>query len=68
MISVRLKKGFSLKVAGAPSLELKEIEKPSYVAVLPDKIPFVKPRLKVGMGDSVKVGSVLYEDKRNLAA
>jgi len=35
------------------------------VAVLPEKIPFIKPRLKVKVGDSVKVGSILFEDKRN---
>jgi Na+-transporting NADH:ubiquinone oxidoreductase subunit A len=35
------------------------------VASLPERIPFVKPRLLVKEGDSVKIGSVLFEDKRN---
>ena len=65
MISVSVKKGYTLKVAGAPSLELDALDKPAHVAVLPEKIPFIKPRLKIKVGDSVKLGSVLYEDKRN---
>ncbi|MEA3437464.1 MAG: hypothetical protein U9R43_13425, partial [Thermodesulfobacteriota bacterium] len=65
MISVHVRKGYDLKIAGKPSREVKELEKPDSVAVLPEKIPFIKPRLKIEVGDNVKVGSLLFEDKRN---
>ncbi|MFC1504935.1 4Fe-4S dicluster domain-containing protein [Thermodesulfobacteriota bacterium] len=65
MISVNIKKGFDLKITGAPSNVLETLDKPSHVAVLPEKIPFIKPRLKVQVGEKVKVGSPLFEDKRN---
>jgi Na+-transporting NADH:ubiquinone oxidoreductase subunit A len=41
------------------------LEKPARVALLSEKIPFVKPRLKVKTGDKVKVGTPVFEDKRN---
>ncbi len=65
MISVKVKKGFQLKLAGAPTPDLTELENPSHLAVLPERIPFIKPRLKVKIGDSVQRGSALFEDKRN---
>ncbi len=65
MISVTVKKGYQVKVAGVPSTDLAVLERPSHVAVLPERIPFVKPRLNVKVGDSVQRGSPLFEDKRN---
>lgn len=44
---------------------MEPLEKPARVALLPEKIPFVKPRLKVKIGDKVKVGTPVFEDKRN---
>jgi len=65
MIYVNVNKGYDLNISGKPSPELKKLKKPSQVALLPERIPFVKPRLKVKIGDSVKVGSILFEDKAN---
>ncbi|MDM8550170.1 Na(+)-translocating NADH-quinone reductase subunit A [Desulfobacterales bacterium HSG2] len=65
MISIRIKKGYDLNIEGKPSLDLKELKKPSYVAALPEKIPFIKPRLLKEKGDRVKIGSAIFEDKRN---
>ncbi len=65
MVPVHLKKGYSLQIAGAPSPQLESLNKPTHVAALPERIPFVKPRLKVKVNDRVQVGSVLFEDKRN---
>jgi len=67
MITVRLKKGCKLNIAGKPALETKILAKPSHAALLPDKIPFIKPRLKVKIGDRVKIGTPLFEDKRRPA-
>lgn len=65
MISINIKKGYRLNIEGKPSAELEQSKKPEYVAVLPERIPFVKPRLLVEAGDDVSVGSPLFEDKRN---
>jgi len=65
MISVHVRKGYDLKIAGKPFREVEVLEKPDRVAVLPEKIPFIKPRLKIKVDDKVKVGSTLFEDKRN---
>jgi Na+-transporting NADH:ubiquinone oxidoreductase subunit A len=42
-----------------------EASLPETVGVLPERIPFIKPRLAVKEGDAVAVGDVLYTDKRN---
>jgi Na+-transporting NADH:ubiquinone oxidoreductase subunit A len=65
MIAIRLKKGYSLKIAGAPSAALDVLPSPARVAAVPSQLPFVKPRLKVKEGDAVALGDVLFEDKRN---
>jgi Na+-transporting NADH:ubiquinone oxidoreductase subunit A len=65
MLTVRIKKGYALNIAGAPSREVTVLEKPDRVALMPERIPFVKPRLKVQVGDRVKIGTPLIEDKRN---
>lgn len=65
MDSIRVKKGYDLNIAGKLSREVKVLEKPGHVALCPERIPFVKPRLKIQLDDTVKIGSVLFEDKRN---
>jgi len=65
MIYVKNQKGYHLRLAGSPAAELVALDSPLHVAVLPEHIPFVKPRLKVKLGDSVQVGTPLFEDKRN---
>ncbi|MBW2604289.1 MAG: 4Fe-4S dicluster domain-containing protein [Deltaproteobacteria bacterium] len=65
MTSVRIRKGYDVRIAGTPSCDVGKLEKPTRVALLPERIPFIKPRLKVKVGDLVKVGSLVFEDKRN---
>lgn len=65
MKSVWIKNGYDLNIAGRPSLETATAAVPERVAALPERIPFVKPKLTVKVGDRVKAGSVLYVDKRN---
>ncbi len=65
MIEIRTRKGYNINIAGMPSHDLEILEKPARVALLPERIPFVKPRLKVKVDDPVKVGSIVFEDKRN---
>ena len=65
MKTIRIKKGYNLKVVGSPSIATQNAEQPTYLALLPERIPFVKPRLKIAKGDRVALGSPLIEDKRN---
>ncbi len=50
---------------GAPSEEMAPLDPPATLAALPARVAFVKPKLSVIEGDHVKVGSLLYVDKRN---
>ncbi|MDJ0802578.1 MAG: 4Fe-4S dicluster domain-containing protein [Desulfobacterales bacterium] len=63
MKKIRNRKGYDLNISGAPSDELVTLSVPATVAALPERIPFIKPRLRVKTGDPVQVGSILYEDK-----
>jgi Na+-transporting NADH:ubiquinone oxidoreductase subunit A len=65
MKTIRIKKGYNLKVVGSPSITTQKTEQPAHLALLPERIPFVKPRLKAAKGDRVVLGSPLIEDKRN---
>jgi len=65
MKSIRIQKGYDLPIYGKPSRDLVRVATPECVASLPERIPFVKPRLVVKEGDTVKIGSILFEDKRN---
>ncbi|MBW2366498.1 MAG: 4Fe-4S dicluster domain-containing protein [Deltaproteobacteria bacterium] len=65
MVPIRVKRGYDLKLTGAPTREIRTIQNPAQVAVIPCQIPFIRPRLAVAVGDSVRTGSVLFADKRN---
>jgi len=65
MKTIHLKKGFSLNIAGKPGRHLRQLERPRQVGLVPEQIPFVKPRLLVEEGSSVAVGTPLFEDKRD---
>lgn len=65
MITVKVKKGYDPPVQGVPSERLEALDQPACVGMVPEAIPFVKPRLLVEKGDTVKIGTPLFEDKRN---
>lgn len=65
MQKLSVKKGYRFRMAGAPSEELTQLPAPARVAILPERIPHIKPKLRVSEGDDVKIGSVLFEDKRD---
>ena len=65
MQKLTIKKGYRFRMAGAPADDLVVLPAPARVAVLPERIPHIKPRLLVKKGDQVQIGSPLFEDKRN---
>ena len=54
-----------MKLSGAPTADLDVSERPRRVALLPDQIPFIKPKLLIREGEPVAVGSALFYDKRH---
>ncbi len=67
MKTIRSRKGYDLPISGSPSPNVDTSARPERVALLPEKIPFIKPRLQVKEGHAVQIGSTLFEDKRNPA-
>ncbi len=64
MKSVSINKGLRLDISGTPSKTVRILGDPTHVGVSPYRFPAIKPRLSVKTGDSVKIGSLLYRDKR----
>jgi len=67
MKTIQIRKGYDLPILGAPTQNVADFTQPKRVASLPERIPFIKPRLQVKAGDAVQIGSILFEDKRNPA-
>jgi Na+-transporting NADH:ubiquinone oxidoreductase subunit A len=65
MISVRTAKGYNLPIQGAPPETSEALASPATVAVLPEHIPFIRPRLAIKEGDRVVVCDLLFTDKAN---
>ena len=65
MNAIHLKKGFSPTISGAPARKLRRLEPIRHIGMAPARIPFIKPRLRIDEGDSVAIGTPLFEDKRD---
>jgi Na+-transporting NADH:ubiquinone oxidoreductase subunit A len=61
---IRIRKGLDLPIAGAPSQDIDTGPAVSRVALVGDDYIGMKPKLAVQVGDSVKLGQVLFEDKK----
>jgi Na+-transporting NADH:ubiquinone oxidoreductase subunit A len=64
MLPIRIKRGYNINLDGAPHGETMTLARPSQVAVLPNKIRFIRPKLRISQGDHVDIGDVLFHDKR----
>jgi len=62
--TVHVKKGYQPRIEGIVGATLKPLKSPDRVAVCPARVPFIKPRLRVKMGDDVRIGTLLFEDKQ----
>lgn len=65
MKKIRVKNTYQLKIAGVPSLSVREASLGKQLAVLPNDIALIKPKLAVKEGQSVQTGTVLFYDKRD---
>lgn len=62
---IRIKRGLDLPITGLPSQKVEVAPQVSSVAVVGEEYNGMKPTMKVNEGDRVKVGQVLFEDKKN---
>ena len=61
---IKLKKGLDLPIEGIPTQEISEGPKLSRVALIGDDVVGMKPTMEVKPGDKVKIGDLLYTDKK----
>jgi len=61
----KIKKGLDIPISGKPELSIKEWDQPRQFAVYPSEFEGVKPRLKVAVGDTVRRGGILFENRKN---
>ncbi len=59
-----IKKGLDLPITGKPVQVIESGPPVERVAVLADDYPFMKPRMHVAVGDAVKRGQLLFEDRK----
>lgn len=60
----RIRKGLDLPISGNPAQEIGAAPAPPMVALLADDYVGMKPTMFVGVGDSVRRGQALFEDKK----
>ena len=60
----RIKRGLELPIIGAPAQTIRAARPVQRVAVLNDDYAFMKPRMHVAVGDAVKRGQLLFEDRK----
>jgi Na+-transporting NADH:ubiquinone oxidoreductase subunit A len=59
-----IKKGLDLPIKGAPQQRYGDTPLVAKVAILARDYPFMKPRMHVQVGDQVKRGQLLFEDRK----
>ncbi|MEW9799369.1 Na(+)-translocating NADH-quinone reductase subunit A [Alteromonas sp. CYL-A6] len=62
---IKIKKGLDLPIEGAPSQQISEGTAVSRVAILGEEYVGMRPTMHVQVGDKVKKGQLLFEDKKN---
>ncbi|MFK7159929.1 Na(+)-translocating NADH-quinone reductase subunit A [Marinospirillum sp. MEB164] len=62
---IKIKQGLDLPIAGAPSQTISDGKAVRSVAVLGPDYVGMKPTMAVAVGDEVKLGQILFTDKKN---
>ncbi len=62
---IKLKKGLDLPISGAPEQRIEDAAECRSVALVGFDYVGLKPTMTVAVGDRVKTGQVLFEDKKN---
>ena len=64
MGKISLKKGLDLPILGEPKQQIDAAKQVKSVALLGDDYVGMKPTMAVAVGDQVKLGQVLFTDKK----
>jgi Na+-transporting NADH:ubiquinone oxidoreductase subunit A len=59
-----VKKGLDIPIKGAPQQRVESAPAVAKVAILAHDYPFMKPRMHIQVGDQVKRGQLLFEDRK----
>ncbi|RDV24051.1 Na(+)-translocating NADH-quinone reductase subunit A [Alteromonas aestuariivivens] len=62
---IKIKKGLDLPIKGAPQQQIADGAAVTRVAVLGEEYVGMRPTMHVQVGDKVKKGQILFEDKKN---
>jgi Na+-transporting NADH:ubiquinone oxidoreductase subunit A len=62
---IKIKKGLDLPIQGAPEQTIVETVTATKVAILGEEYIGMRPTMHVQVGDTVKKGQLLFEDKKN---
>ena len=62
---IKIRKGLELPITGAPDQIVSAEKKTKKVAILGDDYVGMKPTMLVKVGDKVKIGQPIFEDKKN---
>ncbi len=65
MKSISLTKGLDVPIAGSPELTVTSSKTVRHVALIGDDYPGMKPTMLVKVGDKVRAGQPLFEDKKS---
>jgi len=61
---IKIKKGLNVPIAGEPSNSIDPNKKVKHIAILGNDYVGMKPTMLVGIGDTVKLGQLLFTDKK----
>lgn len=64
MIKIRIKRGLNLPIAGEPTQAITQGRPPATVALRGADYVGLRPRIAVNVGDRVKLGQLLFTDKK----
>ena len=64
MAAYTIKTGLNLPIKGEPAEMVEAGRSVGRVAIMNDDFPFMKPRMHVSVGDEVKRGQILFEDRK----
>jgi len=61
----KIKKGLNIPLAGGPEQKIENADQPYSVALIADDYVGISPKMKISIGDEVRRGQVLFEDKKS---
>lgn len=64
-VHIKIRKGLDLPITGAPKQEISAAQSASHVALLGGDYHGMKPSMLVKVGDRVKLGQAVFEDKKS---